>query len=76
MVSLVVETAQLLCHLCFPQDFIQQLQPGQGVIFCREPSNAADPHAVAVHTAGMQQLGYIPREAAQRWKLEVQLGPS
>jgi hypothetical protein len=54
------------------QQLIQQLQPGQGVIFCKEPSNPADSNAVAVYTAGMQQLGYIPKHAAaQHWPLQV-----
>jgi hypothetical protein len=54
------------------QQLIQQLQPGQGVVFCKEPSNPADSNAVAVYTAGMQQLGYIPKHAAaQHWPLQV-----
>lgn len=53
------------------QALVRQLHPGQGVIFYREPSNPADPHAVAVYTAGMQQLGYLPRYTAQSWQLQV-----
>jgi hypothetical protein len=60
-----------MCYAAALQDLIQQLQPGQGVIFCREPSNPADQHAVGVHTAGMQHLGYLPKYAAQKWQLQV-----
>lgn len=54
-----------------PQELIAQLHQGQGIILYKEPSNPAAPHAVAVRTAGMQHLGYLPKHAAQQWQLQV-----
>lgn len=56
---------------CAAQEVIQQLQPAQGVIVSQEPWNEADRQAVAVLTAGMQHLGYLPRDLARQWHLPV-----
>jgi hypothetical protein len=61
-------------HVCLSacaQAFIQQLQPSQGVIISQEPWNKADRHAVAVLTAGMEHLGYLPQDLAQQWHSTV-----
>jgi hypothetical protein len=46
-------------------------QPGQGVIVAAEPSNPADPHAQAVYTAGMRQLGYLQAHVAKNFQVKV-----
>jgi hypothetical protein len=46
----------------------------QAVVVAADPSNPWDPHAVAVYTAGMRQLGYIPREATGMFPLAVCAG--
>ena len=38
--------------------------PGEPVEFIREPQNAADPNAIAVHDAAGRRIGYLFREIA------------
>jgi hypothetical protein len=38
--------------------------PGEAVRFVREPQNAADPNAIAVHDPAGRRLGFLSRELA------------
>jgi hypothetical protein len=38
--------------------------PGESVRFVREPDNAADPNAIAVHDTAGRRIGYLFREVA------------
>ena len=42
-------------------------RPGEQVQFIREPTNAADPNAVAVHDAAGRRIGYLFRELAAEY---------
>lgn len=44
-----------------PENFIASLTDGQPIRLVREPSNPADPLAIAVY-AGAMKIGYIPRK--------------
>ncbi len=41
--------------------------PGEPVQFIREPTNAADPNAIAVHDAAGRRIGYLFRELAAEY---------
>ncbi len=38
--------------------------PGRALDLRRDPANEHDPNAIAVHAAGGEQLGWVPREVA------------
>ncbi len=53
------------------QDLVGAFRPGDLLLFNREPDNAHDSNAVAVHDPGGRQLGYLPAcriaEDVARW---------
>ena len=48
--------------------------PGQPLALRRDRDNAHDPGAIAVHTAGGEQLGWVPREVAAELAAEIDAG--
>ncbi len=48
--------------------------PGQPLALRRDLDNAHDPNAIAVHTAGGEQLGWVPREVAAELAPEIDAG--
>jgi len=49
------------------------LSRGQAVVVAADVVNPYDCHAKAIYTTDMQQLGYVPREAAQDFPLMVSM---
>ena len=50
--------------------------PGTSLVLRRDPGNAHDPNAIAVDTAGGEQLGWVPREVAAELAPEIDAGRS
>ena len=48
--------------------------PGSPLELRRDPGNEHDPDAIAVHVAGGEQLGWVPREIAARLAPELDAG--
>ena len=48
--------------------------PGGALELRRDPGNEHDPDAIAVHAAGGEQLGWVPREIAARLAPELDSG--
>ena len=48
--------------------------PGAPVEFVREPENAFDTNAVAIHDAAGRRLGYLFREVAAEWAALIDHG--
>ncbi len=47
---------------------------GEPVRFVREPQNAADPNAIAIHNNSGQRIGYLFREIAARYAVPLDRG--
>jgi hypothetical protein len=62
----------LLLLLFALQEVIQNLKPGDSLMFCQEPSNPADPGAVHVRTIHLEaSVGYIPQHLTDAFQLPV-----
>jgi hypothetical protein len=48
--------------------------PGSPLVLRRQPDNEHDPNAIAVHTAGGDQLGFVPRELAAELAPQLDAG--
>jgi hypothetical protein len=48
--------------------------PGRPLTLRRDPDNAHDPNAIAVHAAGGAQLGWVPREVAVELAADLDAG--
>lgn len=53
---------------------MELLEPGDTVKLLAEPTNPADPHAVAVFSAEDIQLGYLPAERAPYVGMQLRRG--
>jgi hypothetical protein len=53
------------------QELIKELVPGQAVMAVRDPTNPYDPMAVKILNLRGQQLGFVPKEEAPAFQLEV-----
>jgi HIRAN domain len=49
----------------------EDLGPGRPLDLRRDPSNEHDPNAIAVHAAGGDQVGWVPRELAAELASEL-----
>lgn len=52
----------------------EDVAPGSALHLRRDPANAHDPNAIAVHAAGGEQIGWVPRELAADLAPEVDRG--
>ena len=48
--------------------------PGRALVLRRDPANPHDPNAIAVHPAGGEQVGWVPREVAEELAPELDAG--
>jgi hypothetical protein len=48
--------------------------PGRRLELRRDPTNEHDPNAIAIHAAGGEQIGWVPREVAAELARELDAG--
>ncbi len=48
--------------------------PGRALDLRRDPANEHDPNAIAVHAAGGEQIGWVPREVAAELAPQLDAG--
>ena len=53
------------------QELIKELAVGQPVMAVRDPSNPYDPNAVKILNLKGEQLGFVPKDEAPAFQLEV-----
>jgi len=51
-----------------------EVEPGRPLVLRREPDNPHDPNAIAVLTPGGEQVGWVPRDLAERIAPELDAG--
>ncbi|MBD0280853.1 MAG: HIRAN domain-containing protein [Thermoleophilaceae bacterium] len=52
----------------------EDVGPGRRLELRRQPENAHDPNAIAVHAAGGDQVGWVPRDLAEELAQELDAG--
>jgi hypothetical protein len=52
----------------------EDIGPGRPLELRRQPENPHDPNAIAVHAAGGEQVGWVPRELAEELAPELDAG--
>ena len=72
MASINLETK--IAGVSFYQDAVAQLSVGDYLELKREPENNHDSNAIAVHTEGGKQVGYLPRAVARRLSSRMDRG--